>query len=181
MVVREHARVWGAMKHQGQVRKFTGEEYFTHCVAVADLVDEYWQNCYETPAPDEVYAAALLHDVVEDTDATLEDVQENFGETVAKYVYFLTKPPEFAGNRAERKALFNRKLAVAPNEAKLIKFFDFSHNSTSMAEHDPDFFVDWSKEVRTSCQEMTIWSAGPEMAVRSYQLLETLINKNLED
>jgi len=144
----EHARLYGGMKHKGQVRKYTGEPYFTHCEAVADLVKEYYEEVLLTPVPEEVYAAALLHDVVEDTDTTFEMVTDIAGEEVAKYVYYLTKPPEFAGNRAQRKALFNNKLALAPVEVKIIKFFDVAHNAPSIKEHDPDFWCQWSGETK---------------------------------
>jgi len=136
----EHARLWGAMKHQGQRRKYTGEAYFTHCEAVAEAVMAYYKTVLGEDAPDEVIAAALLHDVVEDTDATFEMVTDIAGETVARYVWFLTKPPEFVGNRATRKTVYNAYLAQAPKEVKIIKFFDMKHNAGSIEEHDPKFW-----------------------------------------
>lgn len=136
----DHARIWGAMKHAGQHRKYTGELYFTHCEAVAELVKDYFENVLNTPVPEEVYAAALLHDTVEDTDATHEEIEELFGETVARYVWYLTKPPAFVGNRATRKSVYNAYLACAPEDVKIIKFFDMMHNSTSIEEHDPKFW-----------------------------------------
>lgn len=145
----EHARLWGGMKHKGQVRKYTGEPYFTHCEAVAERVAEFIDEYPEYFVnKDEVVAAALLHDVVEDTDATFEMVQDICGENVVKYVYYLTKPPEFVGNRAQRKLLFNSKLALAPFEVKVIKFFDVMHNAPSIEEHDKEFFKTWSEEAK---------------------------------
>lgn len=70
--------------HKGQTRA-SGEPYVTHCVAVADILVEKF-----TPAP-YVIVAGLLHDVVEDTDITLEQVQRDFGEIVAKLVDSVTK------------------------------------------------------------------------------------------
>lgn len=126
--------------HEGQIRKYTGESYITHPKAVAELVDSFWKESFGEEAPAEVYAASLLHDVVEDTDMTLDDIERLFGTTVAQYVYFLTKPHNVAGNRALRKALFNKQLELAPIEAKIIKFFDMFHNCESIKEHDPKFF-----------------------------------------
>ena len=136
----EHAKLWGAMKHKGQVRKYTGEPYFTHCEAVAEAVKTYYETVLNETAPEEVIAAALLHDVVEDTDATFEMVQDICGETVTRYVWFLTKPPAFVGNRAARKATYNAYLAQAPKEVKIIKFFDMKHNAGSIEEYDPKFW-----------------------------------------
>jgi (p)ppGpp synthase/HD superfamily hydrolase len=136
----EQAKLWGGMKHKGQTRKYTGEAYFTHCEAVAEAVSAYYELILKEEAPDEVIAAALLHDTVEDTDATQEDIEEIFGETVARYVWFLTKPPEFVGNRATRKTVYNAYLAQAPTEVKIIKFFDMKHNAKSIEEYDPKFW-----------------------------------------
>ncbi|MHB1598378.1 MAG: HD domain-containing protein, partial [Acidimicrobiales bacterium] len=61
--------------HSGQVR-LSGEPYVTHSIAVATIVAELGLD--GTSA-----AAALLHDVVEDTDVTLEQIDEGFGATVA--------------------------------------------------------------------------------------------------
>lgn len=142
----EHTTMWGAMKHKGQVRKYTGEPYFTHCEAVAELVKEHFENVLNTPVREETYAAALLHDTVEDTNATIEEIEEIFGETVARYVWYLTKPPAFVGNRARRKSVYNAYLAQAPEDVKIIKFFDMMHNSTSIEEHDPKFWETFRRE-----------------------------------
>lgn len=70
--------------HAGQTRA-SGEPYVTHCVAVADILVEKF-----TPAP-YVLVAGLLHDVVEDTDVSLNSIQLDFGDTVAKLVDSVTK------------------------------------------------------------------------------------------
>ena len=70
--------------HSSQRRK-TGEPYIYHPIAVAKIV------AYEIGLGATSIMAALLHDVVEDTKYTLEDVQENFGETVTTIVDGLTK------------------------------------------------------------------------------------------
>ena len=113
----DHAKIWAGMKHKGQARKYTGEPYVEHPIAVSELVREHGLS--ET-----AIIAAILHDTVEDTDATLEDVWELFGEEVAEYVWYLTKPPEFVGNRSIRKEHDRNRLAIAPEEVKFIKFYD---------------------------------------------------------
>jgi len=69
--------------HQGQVRR-SGEAYVNHTFAVAAIVHELGLDF-------EAIIAALLHDSVEDTDVTLEDLQKEFGESVAKMVNGVTK------------------------------------------------------------------------------------------
>ena len=69
--------------HAGQKRK-SGEPYFTHCVAVASILAEMHMDA-------ETIAAGLLHDVVEDSDVSVDDLRAEFGETVAKLVDGVTK------------------------------------------------------------------------------------------
>ena len=149
-----HARLYGEMKHKGQVRKYTGEPYFEHCEAVMNLVREFMHRHEELFPEDReaALAACLLHDTVEDTTATLEDIQELFGETVARYVYFLTKAPDCAGNRATRKSIYAAQLSFAPEVVRMIKFFDMYHNHLSIREHDPKFW----ELFKTETQKMFI-------------------------
>ena len=80
--------------HEGQVRKYTGEAYITHPVAVADLVEAYLDE--KGFSEEEVMMAiqvAILHDTVEDTVATMEDIEALFGPEIAKGVWFMTKTP----------------------------------------------------------------------------------------
>lgn len=125
--------------HEGQVRKYTGEPYIQHCIAVCRLVEEYGGST-------EMCAAALLHDTVEDCDVSIDDIQREFGDTVAEYVWYLTKPPVFVGNRAKRKEMDRARLREAPVEVRLIKIMDLYHNSGSIKEHDPKFWETFSDE-----------------------------------
>lgn len=125
-----------AEKHHGQihqVRKYTGEPYINHPMAVAALVDA-------VGGTDEMIAAALLHDTVEDTYATIDNIRLLFGDTVAEYVEWLTdisKPSD--GNRAIRKKIDRDHIVNAPSEVKTIKLADLIHNTASIVEHDPKF------------------------------------------
>ena len=147
----EHARIWAGMKHKGQCRKYTGEPYFEHPLAVAELVREHGLS--ET-----AIVAAILHDTVEDTDATLEEVWGLFGEEVAEYVWYLTKPPEFVGNRSKRKEHDRNRLAIAPEEVRFIKFYDVFHNAGSIKEHDPKFYESWRHEMQLLFLAMDVHS-----------------------
>ena len=68
--------------HEGQVRKYGGEPYIDHPIRVAMLLIEFIPNISE-----EMVAAALLHDVLEDTDTTLDDLIVEFGYAVAHLVF----------------------------------------------------------------------------------------------
>lgn len=136
----EFAREYGRKMHAGQVRKYTGEPYFEHCEAVEELVNRFFELGLREVCPDEIRIAALLHDVVEDTEATIEDVERLFGEEVATLVWYLTKPYVNAGSRSHRKALYGFQMSMAPEDAQIVKYFDMAHNITSIEKHDPDFW-----------------------------------------
>jgi (p)ppGpp synthase/HD superfamily hydrolase len=92
-------------------------------------------------------AAALLHDVVEDTHVTLDQIEDRFGNEVAELVGWLTdisRPED--GNRRTRKALDRFHSADAPAEAQTIKLADLIHNTISIAEHDPNFWKVYREE-----------------------------------
>jgi len=120
-------------KAQGQIRKYTGEDYIVHPAAVAELVAS-------VPHTKNQLVAAWLHDTVEDTKATLEDITELFGDEVASLVEMLTdvsKPED--GNRAQRKQIDLEHTSKASPEAKTIKLADLIDNTKSIVEHDPEF------------------------------------------
>ena len=139
MSLPQQAYVFGQRAHRGQVRKYTGEHYFSHCIAVAQLVSDFTND-------ENVIAAALLHDTVEDCGVSIEEIAEKFNDTIAEYVWYLTKPPSFVGDRAKRKAHDRNRLREAPDMAKLIKCMDIKHNSMSIKEYDPGFWKTFSSE-----------------------------------
>lgn len=130
----------------GQVRKYTGEPYIAHPVGVLKLLAQHLKDENLTML---VAQAALLHDVVEDTSVTLEQVREHFGATVAEYVGWLTKAttPSF-GNRAARHAFEVDRLSRAPLAARIIKVADLIDNTRSIVERDPVFARTYLPEKR---------------------------------
>ena len=140
--------------HQGQVRKYTGEPYINHPVAVAKLVAEVCDN-------KEMVAAALLHDTVEDTAATILDIRREFGKTIAIWVEQLTKVSQSGhGNRAVRKALDRAHTALADHEAKTIKLADVFDNIKNIAEKDPKFAQVYMQEKRDLLEVLTEGDQG---------------------
>lgn len=130
----DKALAFATKAHSGQVRKYTGEPYVNHCIAVAELVKTA-QVCH-----DSMIAAALLHDTVEDTDVTIEDIKREFGDIVALFVDGLTdisKPED--GNREIRKTMDREHLAGSLPPIQTIKLADLINNSYSICERDPKF------------------------------------------
>ena len=155
----EEATRYATKMHEGQLRKYTHEPYIEHPLAVADLVKEYMdaRRCvYDDDAIMTAMTVAVLHDVVEDTEATMEDIVELFGEEVATGVWFLTKCPDYVGNRATRKKICEDRLASAPEIVKIIKNCDMYHNSLSIEEHDPNFYTLFKKETASLLTAMKI-------------------------
>lgn len=116
-----------------QRRKYTGEPYIIHPAAVAELVRS-------VPHTTAMLCAAWLHDVVEDTPITLNEIEHEFGHEIAALVEMLTDisgPND--GNRATRKALDKAHLATASAEAKTIKLADLVDNTHSIMAFDPHF------------------------------------------
>jgi (p)ppGpp synthase/HD superfamily hydrolase len=132
----QHATVFATQAHTGQKRKYTGDDYIVHPIAVAELVRERGGS-------ENQIMAALLHDTIEDTSVEYMDVERSFGIGVAKLVLELTdyytheRFPE--KNRAERKKLEADRLARVSDEAKLVKLCDMIDNTSSITEHDPGF------------------------------------------
>jgi GTP pyrophosphokinase len=109
--------------HQGQKRA-TGEDYIQHCLQTA-------RNLAELRLDDTMVIAGLLHDVPEDTDKTINDIKENFGEEIAKLVGGITKLGTIKYRGIERYIENLRKMFVsmaADIRVVLIKFADRLHN-----------------------------------------------------
>jgi (p)ppGpp synthase/HD superfamily hydrolase len=100
--------------HAGQVRNGSGGmPYVEHPITVAARLDELLE------VDDEVLAAALLHDVVEDSETTLDELRELFGDRVAGLVGALTDDESIDAYR-ERKAEHRERVAAAPADALAI-------------------------------------------------------------
>jgi len=131
----DRARVYATEAHQriNHRRKYNNEPYHVHLSAVAKLVASVTDD-------EEMIAAAWLHDTVEDTQATMEDVEAEFGVQVAELVEELTdvsKPGD--GNRVRRKQIDRMHLAQASKRAKTVKLADLIDNCKDITRHDPRF------------------------------------------
>lgn len=128
-----------------QKRKYTGEPYIVHPEDVVAILT----RLSDKPPTEEMIAAAWLHDVVEDTPVTLDDVRAKFGSKVADLVDQVTdrSRPEH-GSRAVRKAIDRSHIACGTPEAKSIKLADLISNSASITQYDPLFAKVYMAEKR---------------------------------
>jgi (p)ppGpp synthase/HD superfamily hydrolase len=143
------AAEYAARAHAGQERKYTGEPYIVHPIAVARSVLEHGGD-------EDMVCAALLHDVVEDTPRTHADVLTHFGARITQLVMEVTKVSKaIDGNREVRVAKDNAHYATASPGGQTIKLADLIDNSRTILLHDRDFAKVYFREKRDLLATMT--------------------------
>src|SRR5947209_6706814 len=139
---------YAAEAHEGQ-KRVSGEPYITHPAAVAMLVAELGMD----PA---TVAAALLHDVPEDTAKSTDDVRKDFGDEIGRLVDGVTKLSRLSGqSRDEHQAENIRKMLLAMADdlrVVIIKLCDRLHNMRTLSPLPPD------KQKRIARQTMDIYA-----------------------
>lgn len=134
--------------HEGQLRT-SGDPYITHPLAVAAILLDY---CMDT----DTICAALLHDTVEDTDVTLDELRKKFGEDVALMVDGVTKIGLVPlVSKEEQQAENIRKILMAMSKdirVIIIKLADRLHNMRTLAARPPD------KQRKTSLETMNFYA-----------------------
>ena len=122
------------LAHSGQLRK-DGSPYVTHCVAAADITVDMGLD-------EDSIVSALLHDVIEDTNLTHDDIARQFGEAVADIVEGVTKLTRVQYTSKEDEQMENlRKMLMAMAKdirVILIKIADRLHNMRTMAYQSAD-------------------------------------------
>ncbi|MEF2643225.1 MAG: RelA/SpoT family protein [Paramuribaculum sp.] len=125
-----------AKKAHGGIRRRSGEPYILHPIAVAKIASQ------EIGLGSTSICAALLHDVVEDTDYTVEDIEQQFGPKIAELVKGLTKiSGGIFGDKASMQAENFRKLLLTMSEdirVVLIKIADRLHNMRTLGSMAPN-------------------------------------------
>lgn len=119
--------------HEGQQRK-SGEPYFIHVFAAAKNAAEFGMDAITV-------SAALLHDTIEDTPVTYEDVQSEFGNEIAELVEGVTKLGHYKYQGRERHVESLRKLFIASTKdvrVIIIKLADRLHNIQTLEHVNPD-------------------------------------------
>tara|TARA_B100000683_G_C12379774_1_gene510753 strand:- start:239 stop:748 length:510 start_codon:yes stop_codon:yes gene_type:complete len=160
------AKMLAGKAHEGQFRKYSGMPYIVHPIEVATIV----QTVNHT---DEMVAAALLHDVVEDTDYSFEDIAKEVSPEVSKMVEGLTdvsKPED--GNRKTRKAMDKDHLAKQSAEVQTVKLADIISNSQDIKANDPKFAEVYIEEMKALLEVMdkgdkTLYAKAKEIVYSS--------------
>ena len=132
------ARIFAAAAHAavGQKRKYTDEDYIVHPIEVAQIIKDYASEW----AIDHVLATALLHDVLEDTKVTREQLAQYFPSEIIRYVVDLTDVSKSSdGNRSVRKEIDRKHLANGGGIVHTVKLADLISNSRSIIKYDPGF------------------------------------------
>src|SRR5579884_1703255 len=144
----ERAYQFAAARHDGQ-KRVSGEPYMIHPILVTRQLAEMQMDmtCLET---------GLLHDVVEDTSATIEEIRRNFGDDVARCVDGVTKLSKLdLASREERQAESVRKMLLAMVEdirVILVKLADRLHNMRTLDSLPPE------KQTRIAQETLDIYA-----------------------
>lgn len=127
-------------KHLGQMRK-SGEPYITHPTAVARILAEL-------EAGPQTLVAALLHDTVEDTDYTLEQLEADFGKDIVLLVDAVTKISKLKFKDAHQTDNQQKMIIAMSKDVRviLIKIADRLHNMRTLDSMSPDRQIAISKE-----------------------------------
>jgi guanosine-3',5'-bis(diphosphate) 3'-pyrophosphohydrolase len=133
--------------HAGILRKYIKTPYIEHPRAVAKIVNRHG-------LPPHIVAAALLHDVVEDTPVTLDHLATVFPPDVVAAVAYMTDQSH-DGNRRERKAAECARLATGTPEQQSLKLADLIDNTASIVDHDPKFARTYLAEKRALLDALT--------------------------
>ena len=148
------AAVYAAEKHKYQRRKgFNQVPYINHPLKVALLLDECGEH------DENILIAAILHDVIEDTDASYEEISKEFSPEVADIVIEVTDDKELP--YAIRKELQVKGASSLSRDAKKIKIADKICNIRDIVNYPLDWsterklsYLEWAKQVVSGCRNV---------------------------
>ena len=156
--------------HAGQRRKYNDAPFVVHPARVAGRV------AVHPRATKAMVVAAFLHDLVEDTPYTLDDVSAAFGSEVAQLVGELTNTSKGSqAPRQERKRQDRERLAQISDEAKIVKLLDPIDNVLDMGNAPKGFRDKYCAESRLLVE--VIGDADPELRAELLDLVERLEQK----
>lgn len=168
------------LAHGDQMRKYSPERYIVHPLKVMEIVRAYNQD----PA---VLAAAILHDVLEDTSTKKKEMRvflytvmdENTADRTVDIVKELTdqytKKDYPQWNRKKRKQKEHERLSKTSPEAQTIKYADLLDNSAEIAKEDPDFADRYLNEAEDLIKRMD--KGDPQLRARVIEQVEKLLKE----
>lgn len=168
---------FAARKHHGQMRRETEPlPYITHLFSVALLVAE-------DGASDDVVTAALLHDTIEDTNTTREEIVAAFNERVAVLVESVSEPKEVGGKKLtwrEKKEHYLARLVDSSDDAVLIAIADKVDNIESKFEafvrEGDRLFARWKQPI-----EHYAWYHGEALRIALARLPQHPLTKRFAE
>jgi (p)ppGpp synthase/HD superfamily hydrolase len=176
----EKIREFADEAHGDQKRKYSGDRYIVHPIRVMEICSQYTQNHI-------ILAAALLHDVLEDTPVTklkmklfletimsVEDADKTI-KLVAALTDVYTKEKFPLLNRKNRRYKESERLHNIPADAQTVKYADIIDNTIDMTQNDPDFATVYLKECMTTLKKIT--NGNPELYKRALQTVEENMQK----
>jgi (p)ppGpp synthase/HD superfamily hydrolase len=163
----KHALAFARTAHHGQKRKYDGADYIDHPIEVANILIEH------KVADERALCVAILHDTIEDTHVTYDQLRMTFGDQIARDVKALTCPPPSPGtNRAKRKSAATANTVAAGPTAMMVKIADIISNISDVALHDPTFASTYLEEKKASLRKFSD-SATPRSNPNVRALLDT--------
>jgi (p)ppGpp synthase/HD superfamily hydrolase len=176
--VLEQIRDFADKAHGEQMRKYTPERYIVHPVRVMKICREYTDDIT-------VLAAALLHDVLEDTPVTQEEIhdfllslmeREQAERTVGLVVeltdvYIKEDYPQW--NRRKRKERETLRLEKTSSDSQTVKYADIIDNSAEIINYDTEFAPLFLHECRAILKKMT--QGNPELYKRAIETVDNCI------
>ena len=186
----DRAYIYSARVHDGQVR-LSGEPYLSHPLEVAGILTDMKLDVVSV-------AAGLLHDVVEDTHATIEEIHEMFGKDISQIVSGVTKLsvlPFSSGSQARQAESIRKMILAMADDIRviLIKLADRLHNMRTLKFHSPKKKAKIAREtldiyapiagrlgiywIKKELEDASFMYIQPD----EYSKIEQLVNKDKED
>jgi GTP pyrophosphokinase len=186
----DRAYIYSARVHDGQVR-LSGEPYLSHPLEVAAILTDMKLDVVSV-------AAGLLHDVVEDTHATIEEINEMFGKDISHIVSGVTKLsvlPFSSGSQARQAESIRKMILAMADDIRviLIKLADRLHNMRTLKFHSPEKKAKIAREtldiyapiagrlgiywIKKELEDASFMYIQPD----EYSKIEQLVNKDKED
>jgi GTP diphosphokinase / guanosine-3',5'-bis(diphosphate) 3'-diphosphatase len=170
--------------HKGQLRK-SGEPFVTHCTQVATILIDLLERRMDTP----LVCSALLHDVIEDGNVTVGEIEEAFGKEVAYLVDGVTKIGgfKFRSKEVEQAEYFRKMLLSMASDVRvvLIKLADRLHNMRTLGSLDVTRIIQTAEETRDIyaplAHRLGIWKLKWELEDLAFKFLDPETYREISD
>ena len=160
--------IYWARKYHGEQKRKSGEAYYTHPLEVAYMISEYKLKT-------DVIVVSILHDIVEDTEVTIEMIQGTFGARIAEMVDRLTRDRP-NGTKLSVEQVLNNAYQLKDKEVLIIKLFDRLHNIQTLNSMSLEKL---EKKIKESLKYFLITAMDIELSSEYIKELVDLCAQNL--